>query len=313
MDFGVATLTRGALGNRKGYVAVAEAAERLRYGFISVNDHIVVPRDIASRYPYSESGEWAARTAGDCLDQLATLAFLGGAHRAVAAADLGDGGAAAPSGAHRQNAGDHRRALRGPAHRRLRRGLAQRGVRGARRAADFDRRGGHATSTSTPSRCCGPRMHRCMTASTAVRDLMFLPMPVQKPHPPIWVGGQSGPRFVARCASATAGIRRPTTRRSPRHCHTAGCGGQGCAADGRGRWARPSDPRYRLHRTDSGRLDGAKGRRRPAAHLYRRSKRVGGGRGHAEAGRSRHVCLTFKTGELAETLERMQRFAQDVM
>ena len=74
MDFGVATLTRGALGNRKGYVAVAEAAERLRYGFISVNDHIVVPRDIASRYPYSESGEWAARTAGDCLDQLATLA-----------------------------------------------------------------------------------------------------------------------------------------------------------------------------------------------------------------------------------------------
>ena len=76
MDFGVATLTRGALGNRKGYLAVAEAAERLGYGFISVNDHIVVPRDIASRYPYSESGEWAARTAGECLDQLATLAFL---------------------------------------------------------------------------------------------------------------------------------------------------------------------------------------------------------------------------------------------
>ena len=55
---------------------MAEAAERLGYGFISVNDHIVVPRDIASRYPYSESGEWAARTAGECLDQLATLAFL---------------------------------------------------------------------------------------------------------------------------------------------------------------------------------------------------------------------------------------------
>ena len=76
MDFGVATLTRGALGNRRGYLAAAEAAERLGYGFISVNDHIVVPRDIASRYPYSESGEWAGRTAGECLDQLATLAFL---------------------------------------------------------------------------------------------------------------------------------------------------------------------------------------------------------------------------------------------
>ena len=55
MDFGVATLTRGALGNRQGYLAAAEAAERLGYGFISVNDHIVVPRDIASRYPYSET------------------------------------------------------------------------------------------------------------------------------------------------------------------------------------------------------------------------------------------------------------------
>jgi hypothetical protein len=27
----------------------------------------------------------------------------------------------------------------------------------------------------------------------------------------------------------------------------------------------------------------------------------------------RHVCLTFQTGELAETLDRMQRFAQEVL
>src|SRR6185436_13725041 len=78
MDFGVATVTRGECSSREGYIAVADAAERLGFGFISVNDHVVVPRDIASRYPYSESGEWAARTAGECLDQLATLAFLAG-------------------------------------------------------------------------------------------------------------------------------------------------------------------------------------------------------------------------------------------
>ena len=68
MDFGVATVTRGACAAREGYIAVAEAAERLGFGFISVNDHVVVPRDIASRYPYSESGEWAARTAGENSD-----------------------------------------------------------------------------------------------------------------------------------------------------------------------------------------------------------------------------------------------------
>src|SRR5262245_53502390 len=78
MDFGVATATRGQCSSREGYITVAEAAERLGFGFISVNDHVVVPGDIASRYPYSESGEWAGRTAGECLDQLATLAFLAG-------------------------------------------------------------------------------------------------------------------------------------------------------------------------------------------------------------------------------------------
>ena len=78
MQFGLATLTRGALGNREGYIAVAEEAERLGFGFIGVNDHIVVPGDIASRYPYSEEGQWPARTAGECLDQLATLAFIAG-------------------------------------------------------------------------------------------------------------------------------------------------------------------------------------------------------------------------------------------
>src|SRR5262245_43027039 len=76
MDFGVATVTRGECSSREGYIAVAEAAESLGFGFVSVNDHVVVPRGIASRYPYSESGEWAARPAGECLDQLATLAFI---------------------------------------------------------------------------------------------------------------------------------------------------------------------------------------------------------------------------------------------
>src|SRR5438477_2964740 len=76
MDFGVATSSRGECASREGYIAVAAAAERLGFGFISVNDHVVVPRGIASRYPYSESGEWAARTAGQCLDQLVTLGFL---------------------------------------------------------------------------------------------------------------------------------------------------------------------------------------------------------------------------------------------
>ena len=76
MDFGVATSTRGECSTRQGYLAVAESAERLGFGFIGVNDHVVVPRGIASKYPYSGDHKWAAASIGECLDLIPTLAFL---------------------------------------------------------------------------------------------------------------------------------------------------------------------------------------------------------------------------------------------
>src|SRR5262245_45917815 len=78
MDFGIATLSRGECATRQGYGAVAGRAEALGFAFLGVNDHVVIPSDIASRYPYSQDGRWVARSAGECLDQLATLAFIAG-------------------------------------------------------------------------------------------------------------------------------------------------------------------------------------------------------------------------------------------
>ena len=40
------------------------------------------------------------------------------------------------------------------------------------------------------------------------RDVGFAPKPVQKPHPPIWVGGDSPGRSAASSRSGTAGTRR---------------------------------------------------------------------------------------------------------
>ena len=111
MDFGIATSTVGAAGNREGYIAVAEGAERLGFGFISVNDHVIVPRGIASRYPYSETGEWAGRTAGECLDQLSMLAFLAGRTERVRLLYVCHGRATAPSRSDGQDAGNDRRSL----------------------------------------------------------------------------------------------------------------------------------------------------------------------------------------------------------
>jgi probable F420-dependent oxidoreductase len=78
MRFGVNILSRGPMANRAGYKAVAAAAERLGFDFVSANDHVVVPADIDSRYPYSEEGDWAGRATGQCLEVLSTLAFLAG-------------------------------------------------------------------------------------------------------------------------------------------------------------------------------------------------------------------------------------------
>lgn len=51
MDFGVNLLTRGITGNADGLLSMARQAEALGFGHVTVNDHIVVPNRIASRYP----------------------------------------------------------------------------------------------------------------------------------------------------------------------------------------------------------------------------------------------------------------------
>ena len=47
-----------------------------------------------------------------------------------------------------------------------------------------------------------------------VRRHLLEPKPVQKPYPPIWVGGEGGPRCAAPPASATPGIRSAATTRT---------------------------------------------------------------------------------------------------
>ena len=79
MDFGVNLLTRGITGNAEGLLSMARQAEALGFGHITVNDHIVVPNRIASRYPYTATGEWPGARAGECLEQVTALGFLAAA------------------------------------------------------------------------------------------------------------------------------------------------------------------------------------------------------------------------------------------
>jgi probable F420-dependent oxidoreductase len=75
MDVGLTIPTRGPLATRQGIEAMARRAEALGFAHLSLSDHLIVPRRIGSRYPYSESGEWAGAASGDCFEQFTELAF----------------------------------------------------------------------------------------------------------------------------------------------------------------------------------------------------------------------------------------------
>ena len=78
MQYGFGVPTRGALAAPDDLITLARRGEEMGFDIIGVSDHIVVPKNIASRYPYSESGEFAGKDTGECMEQLTMLSFLAG-------------------------------------------------------------------------------------------------------------------------------------------------------------------------------------------------------------------------------------------
>src|SRR5436190_15324713 len=314
MDFGVATSTRGALGNREGYIAVAERAERLGFGFISVNDHVVVPRDIASRYPYSASGEWAGRTVGECLDQLNTLAFLAArterlqlltsvmvvpqrhpvlTAKMLATIDvLSKGRLIVGCGVGWLE--EEFEALGAPP-------FADRG-----RATDEYLDAMKALWTQDAPKFQGKHV--------SFDDVIFAPKPVAKPHPPIWIGGESA---VALKRTVRVGDGWYPASNNPQHRLDtparlgAAVGELQRAAEATGRDPKSIDIAYLvLWPVDWTAQKTADGARRlftgSSADMAADTAAL------AKVG-VRHVALTFQTATVAESLARMHKFASDVM
>ncbi len=193
MRFGVNILSRGPMANRAGYKAVAGAAERLGFDFVSANDHVVVPADIDSRYPYSEEGDWAGRNTGECLDVLTTLTFLAGCtdrvrllssvmvvpHRPailtakiIATADvLSEGRMIIGCGA----------------------GWMQEEIE-ALGTAPYAERGKVTDEYIAAFRELWTKERPEFAGKyVSFGNILFEPKPTKKPHPPIWVGGESAP------------------------------------------------------------------------------------------------------------------------
>ena len=189
MRYGFYLPTRGQTASPEALDTLVASAEEWGFSSVMIADHIVFPVTIKSKYPYTVSGAFPGQ--GDALEQLSLMAFVAGKSRTL-----------------RLISSVMILPYRNPVVTAkmlatidvLSRGRVTVGVGvgwlreefEALGAPDFDRRGAvsdeylrifKALWTQEPA-----SYHGEFYRFDSVR---CLPHPVQKPHPPIWVGGHS--------------------------------------------------------------------------------------------------------------------------
>ena len=193
MKFGFQIMLRGAGAKPEGITAIAQKGETLGFDIIAPNDHIVVPGGIESSYPYTDDGVWPGASVVECHEQLTALTYIAGKtekiriltsvmvvpYRApvltakiIASADVLSGGRVTV-GIGAGWMAEEIAAIGAPP-------FAERGQVTDEYIKIFK----ELWVSNNPS---------YEGKYARFSDLHFKPLPVQKPHPPIWVGGESKP------------------------------------------------------------------------------------------------------------------------
>jgi probable F420-dependent oxidoreductase len=76
MQIGFNAPTSGALIEPDSFRRIIMEGEALGFDYTTVSDHIMVPRNLDSKYPYTNSGEFPAGTQAAWLEQLTTTAYI---------------------------------------------------------------------------------------------------------------------------------------------------------------------------------------------------------------------------------------------
>jgi probable F420-dependent oxidoreductase len=206
MEFGFNVPNSGGLANPGDIATIAHRGEELGYTILAIPDHIVFPRSISSRYPYSADGafSFAANFEGDFLEPLALMAHLAAISKKariltsvlvvpyrdpiltaklVSTIDVLSGG-------------------------RITLGCGAGWMEEefvAVNAPPFKERGKVTDEYIAAFRELWSAENPSFKGEyTEFSDIFFAPKPVQKPHPPIWIGGESMPaiRRTARLGDA---------------------------------------------------------------------------------------------------------------
>ena len=199
MKFGFSITGRGPLTASDAVSAMARRAEELEFDLVLAPDHLVVPKNIDSIYPYTEGGEFPGGGTGEAIDQLTTLSFMAGQTQRIR---LGTSVMIVP---HRSPvlAAKMLATLDMLSQGRFILGVGAGWMREEFEALGlppFEERGDVTDEyirafkelwTSDDPSFDGKYCR--------FSNINFLPKPTQKPHPPIWVGGES-PRALRRAA-----------------------------------------------------------------------------------------------------------------
>ena len=76
MKIGFNAPTAGPLSALDPLTRLCTGAEELGFDYATFSDHVVIPTDISSPYPYSATGEFSNQGNGERNEQLIELAFV---------------------------------------------------------------------------------------------------------------------------------------------------------------------------------------------------------------------------------------------
>jgi probable F420-dependent oxidoreductase len=76
MQIGFNAPSGGPLATPEALTRLAQGAEALGFHYATVSDHVVIPREIGAKYPYTDSGEFPASSRGERHEQLVQAMFL---------------------------------------------------------------------------------------------------------------------------------------------------------------------------------------------------------------------------------------------
>ena len=204
MQIGFNLPISGPMSDPDTVVRIAQEGEALGYDYLTLTDHIVLPNLKVPGYPYSESGEFFTEGPERRYDQLTAAAFVAAKTRAIRLV------LAVMVVPYRPAVLAAKMLATIDA---LSSGRLVVGIGAGWLEAEFD------AVAVTPFAARGAVTDEYIRAFRTLwtedsphhhgdwvnfENVLFEPKPVQKPHPPIWVGGESGPalRRAARLGDA---------------------------------------------------------------------------------------------------------------